>query len=187
MSSPPSRAVGNCWRDSAPHRPRPLRPLVEGVHAREVKAVYDNLGAFAEEHFTVGINDDVAHTAWSTTAVRDRGRGGRRLRVLRLGADAPSGEQDSIKIIGEETAATRRATGLRLEESGSKRCRTCGSGPADSLAYLVRVPASSPVISSRSSSRSNAARGDRGGGVLLNSPFGPTGSGTSCRAGCRRT
>ena len=159
-----------------------------------VKAVFDNLAAAApKNHFTVGINDDVSHTslAYDRTFVTEA-EDVVGCVFYGLGADGTVGaNKNSIKIIGEETAGLRAGLlRLRLEEIRVEdRRRTCGSGRGR---FARRIscsgPASSPATSSSSSSRSTCcARRPTARCSCSTARSGPTGSGTSCRAACRRT
>jgi len=78
-----------------------------------IKAVFDNAGsAQPKNHFTVGINDDVTHASlaydpdWSIEPPDVT-----RALFYGLGSDGTVGaNKNSIKIIGEDTAITPRAT-----------------------------------------------------------------------------
>ena len=89
-------------------RRRPLRPVLEGIHAGDGRRRSSTSSAKPQpkNHFTVGIVDDVTHTS---LAVRRRRSTSSRPRSVRavffgLGADGTVGaNKNSIKIIGEET------------------------------------------------------------------------------------
>ena len=136
---------------------------LEGVHAGDGEAVFDELRE----------RDARATTSRSASSTTSRTRRCPSTRtstssrddVVRavfygLGADGTVGaNKNSIKIIGEETDATRRATSSTTRRSRARsRSRTCASarGPIRS-AYLIRRRASSPATSSRSSSARRAA------------------------------
>jgi len=71
-----------------------------------VKAIYDNLAAFApKDHFTVGINDDVTHTSLELKETVDTSPEGTiRCKFFGLGSDGTVGaNKNSIKIIGDNT------------------------------------------------------------------------------------
>ncbi len=59
-----ARRTGLSNHFRAPRRRGPLRPLLEGVHARDGRAVFAELAKSApKRQFTVGIVDDVTHTS----------------------------------------------------------------------------------------------------------------------------
>jgi pyruvate-ferredoxin/flavodoxin oxidoreductase len=90
----------------AGHRRRPLRPVLQGVHAGDGQGVFDNLAAAEpKNHFTVGIVDDVSHTSLDVDDDFDiAGDDVFRGLFFGLGSDGTVGaNKNSIKIIGEET------------------------------------------------------------------------------------
>ncbi len=89
------------------HR-RPLRPVVEGVHAGDGQGRARRARAESpKNHFTVGIVDDVTHTSLTV----DESRWTEPAEVTRavfygLGSDGTVGaNKNSVKIIGEHTDA----------------------------------------------------------------------------------
>ena len=126
------RRDGHCRSDvrrrsrftAADGRRRTVRPLVEGVHAGDGKAVFDELTSHSRtNHFTVGIDDDVTHTSLTyDTNFSTRGRRRRPAVFYGLGSDGTVGaNKNSIKIIGEETpTTTRRATSSTTRRSPAR-------------------------------------------------------------------
>jgi pyruvate-ferredoxin/flavodoxin oxidoreductase len=93
-----------------------------------VKGVYDELSkAEPKNHFTIGIIDDVTHTSLDYDPPFDRARRTVRALFWGLGSDGTVGaNKNSIKIIGEETTTTRRATSSTTRRSRAHaRSRTC--------------------------------------------------------------
>jgi pyruvate-ferredoxin/flavodoxin oxidoreductase len=85
-----------------------------------VRAVFDNLSKWEpRNHFTVGILDDVTGTSLPYDADFDlEASDVRRCVFVGLGADGTVGaNKNSIKIIGEQTSTTRRATSSTTRRS----------------------------------------------------------------------
>jgi pyruvate-ferredoxin/flavodoxin oxidoreductase len=175
-------------------RRRPLRPLVEGVHAGDgARGLRRTQGAPKRNHFTVGIVDDVTHLslpydARASTSSRDETSCARCSSAS--GADGTVGaNKNSIKIIGEETDSSRRATSSTTRRSRARsRSRTCASARGRSArAYLVTQRQLRRLPPVRFLERYDVLeRAAPGATFLLNSPTRRTRSGTSCRARCRR-
>jgi pyruvate-ferredoxin/flavodoxin oxidoreductase len=171
--------------DGAPF-PRPPRVVGGryGLSSKEftpamIKAVFDELGRPApRNHFTIGIRDDVTHTSldWDpefSTEAPDTVRA----IFYGLGADGTVGaNKNSIKIIGEETAA--HAQGYFVYDS-----KKSGSVTVSHLRFGPR-PIRSPYLISRATfvachqfsflERLDVLRAAEPGAVfLLNSPYGP--------------
>jgi pyruvate-ferredoxin/flavodoxin oxidoreductase len=144
-----------------------------------VKAVYDNLkSARPQEHFTVGINDDISHTSLSydpqfSTEEDDVVRA----MFYGLGADGTVGaNKNSIKIIGENTE--NYAQGYFVYDSKKSGAMTVshlrfGPRPIRST-YLVSqanfVACHQWIFLERYDMLSSVTPG---GVFLLNSPYGP--------------
>jgi pyruvate-ferredoxin/flavodoxin oxidoreductase len=157
-----------------------------------VKAVFDELAKDEpKNHFTVGIRTTSPHSA-STTTRPSRHRAGRRGPgdVLRPRRDGTVGaNKNSIKIIGEDT--DNYAQGYFVYDSKKAGLVTVSHlrfGPEpdpldlpDQQGQLRRLP---PVQLPREVRRAEGAA-QPGATFLLNSPYGPTRSGTRCRARCR--
>jgi pyruvate-ferredoxin/flavodoxin oxidoreductase len=143
-----------------------------------VKAVFDNLAeAVPQNHFTVGINDDVCHTSLTYDS-KFSTEDARTVRALffGLGADGTVGaNKNSIKIIGEDTE--NYAQGYFVYDS-----KKSGSITTSHLRFGPR-----PILSSYLISRANFVachqfgflervdvlkQADTGAVFLLNSPFG---------------
>ncbi|MGQ9490589.1 MAG: pyruvate:ferredoxin (flavodoxin) oxidoreductase [Anaerolineae bacterium] len=144
-----------------------------------VKAVYENMAAAApKNHFTVGINDDVAHTSLAydpdfniepADMVRALFYG--------LGADGTVGaNHNSIRIIGTETP--NNAQGYFVYDSKKSGATTVSHlrfGPRDIHApYLIQkanfVACHQWVFTERFNM---LAKAEPGAVFLLNSPYGP--------------
>jgi pyruvate-ferredoxin/flavodoxin oxidoreductase len=80
-------------------------------------------------HFTVGIVDDVTHLSLDYDRVLDRDPDATRAVFFGLGSDGTVGaNKNSIKIIGENTPCTPRATSSTTRRSPARsRSRTCAS------------------------------------------------------------
>ena len=74
---------------------------VDGIHPAMVRGLR-RTPSTPQNHFTIGIKDDVTHTSLITSRLLHRGLAPF-ASVLRLGADGSRRQQNSIKIIGEET------------------------------------------------------------------------------------
>ena len=159
-----------------------------------VKAVFDELAKRTpQNHFTVGIVDDVTHTSLPCDPTL-RDRAGRRRDARSSTAWAPTARSAPTRTRSRSSArrptATCRATSSTTRRSRAPSpSRTCASGPRPIRSpYLVtNAPASSPATSSSSSTRSTCSSTPRPGRCfLLNAPYAADdASGTSCRAKCR--
>jgi pyruvate-ferredoxin/flavodoxin oxidoreductase len=109
--------------DAARHR-RPLRPVVQGIHAGDGQGVFDELKPSPKNHFTVGIFDDVTHTSLDyDPAFVIEPKNVVRAVFWGLGSDGTVGaNKNSIKIIGEET--DNYAQGYFVYDSKKSGART---------------------------------------------------------------
>ena len=187
-----ARRRGRRRGDHAADRRRPLRPVVEGVHPgdgrRRVRRARARAAAATTSRSasTTTSRTRASPTTRASTSSQPR----RRARVFYgLGADGTVGaNKNTIKIIGEERPATRRATSSTTRRSRARRpSRTCASGRGRS----ARLPRAAgqlrrlPPVRVRSSG-STCWRAAPGATFLLNSPLRRrTRSGTRCRARCR--
>ena len=157
-----------------------------------VKAVFDELAKPApKNHFTVGIMDDVTHLSLPYDADLDiEPEDVRRGVFFGLGADGTVGaNKNSIKIIGEET--DNYAQGYFVYDSKKAGAITISHlrfGPRQiRSSYLVKQAGFVACHQYEFLEKYDVLGYAAPGGVfLLNSPFGPTRSGTSCRARCSR-
>jgi hypothetical protein len=133
---------------------RPLRPVVQGIHARHGQGGLRR----AEEadkpknHFTVGIMDDVTHTslAYDPHFITESDKVVRAM-FYGLGADGTVGaNKNSIKIIGEETDFFAQGYFVYdSKKSGSQTVSHLRFGPDPIRStYLVSRPTSSAATSS---------------------------------------
>ena len=113
---------------------RPLRPLLEGVHARDGRRRLRRAGAraAARRGSPIGITDDVGG---HEPALRPRARHRAAADTVRavffgLGSDGTVGaNKNTIKILGADATCTRRATSSTTRRSPARRpSRTCASG-----------------------------------------------------------
>ena len=142
------------------------------------KAVFDELKKDApQNHFTVGINDDVTHTSLSYDASFST-EGGKTVRALfyGLGSDGTVGaNKNSIKIIGEET--TNHAQGYFVYDSkkaGSVTVSHLRFGP-DPIrsSYLIERASFIGCHQFQFLERMDVlARAESGAIFLLNAPYG---------------
>ena len=142
---------------------RPLRPVVEGVHAGDGQGgLRRDRKPTPKSHFTVGIVDDVTHRRcrWTRRSAPSAETSSRAV-FYGLGADGTVGaNKNSIKIIGEETDLLRAGLlRLRLEEVGRDDHLAPALEPAaDPLGVSRRSRrASSPATSSSSWTRSTCS------------------------------
>jgi pyruvate-ferredoxin/flavodoxin oxidoreductase len=154
-----------------------------------VKAVFDELGQLGRErprtHFTVGIVDDVTHTSLDVDpafvtegpAAGAGQDGAVRALFYGLGSDGTVGaNKNSIKIIGEETAA--HAQGYFVYDS-----KKAGSTTVSHLRFGPRPIRSAYLITSAGfvachqwsllGTFDGLERAEAGATFLLNSPYGP--------------
>ena len=167
-------------RRHAPHRRRPLRPVVEGVHARDGQGgVRQPRGARAEEPLhRRHQRRRVAHQPRLRPARSSpRPRTSSAASSTASARTAPSARtRTRSRSSARRPPATRRATSSTTRRSPDRRrSRTCASGRGRFARRISSsAPASSPATSSSSSSRSRCcARPTDGAVFLLNSPFGP--------------
>ena len=103
-----------------------------------VEGVFDELARERpKRRFTVGIDDDVAHTSLAVRPrPRHRAAGTVRAVFFGLGSDGTVGaNKNSIKIIGEDAGLTPRATSSTTRRSPARGpSRTCASGRSRSEA-----------------------------------------------------
>ena len=150
-------------RPAARHR-RPLRAVVEGVHAGDGQGGLrrDRARTRPKRHFTVGIVDDVTHTSlpWDPS-FRTEAADVSASVFYGLGADGTVGaNKNSIKIIGAGNGSLRAGLlRLRLEEVGrDHRLASAHEHAADPLGVPRRSRrASSPATSSSSWTRSTCS------------------------------
>jgi len=142
---------------------------------RRVKAVLTNWRAGAEEHFTVGIMDDVTHLSLPYNADLDiEPKDVHRGVFFGLGPTARWAEQELDQDHRRRNRQPRAGLlRVRLEEAARSRFRTSASAAQDPLSYLVKQAGSSlPPVRVHGQVR-RAGLCAPGGVFLLNSPFGP--------------
>ena len=173
---------------------RPLRALVQGVHARHGRrrASPSSRSERPQRRFTVGIDDDVCGTSLALRRRRSTSSRPRRVRAVffGLGSDGTVGaNKNTIKILGAEEGL--HAQGYFVydsKKSGSQTVSHLRFGPQPIRApYLVqrrelrRLP---PVRPARPRRRARP-RGARARRCCSTARSRRTRSGTRCRARCR--
>jgi pyruvate-ferredoxin/flavodoxin oxidoreductase len=168
---------------------RPVRTVVEGIHSGHGEGGFRRAAKKSpKNHFTVGIHDDVTHTSLDyDPAFSTEVPGTVRALFYGLGADGTVGaNKNSIKIIGEET--DNFAQGYFVYDS-----KKSGAMTTSHLRFGPRPLHSSYLITNASFvachqfsflERFDVLKAaEPGATFLLNSTFGRTMFGTTCRAG----
>ena len=172
---------------------RPLRPVLEGVHAVDGQAGLRRARARRARSGTSpsGIYDDVTHLSLPIDAEfrRPRPAGEVQAVFFGLGSDGTVGaNKASVKIIGEGTDLYAQGYFVYdSKKSGRPPSRTCASGRSRSAStYLIdarRLRRLPPVRAAREGegARVRQARAPRSSSTRRTAR---TRSGTTCRAGC---
>ena len=159
-----------------------------------VKAIFDELAAATPRSgFTIGIDDDVTHTSLAyDPSFSTEDQSTVRAIFYGLGADGTVGaNKNSIKIIGEETdnyaqgyfVYDSKKSGLGDHLAPALRAATDPRRVSHQPGHVRRV---SPVLLPRAPGRAREPRSPAPSSCST-ARTGPTRSGTSCPAPCRRT
>ena len=185
---------GTVPRAHAARDRRPLRPVVEGIHAGDGAAPSSTSspGRAPKRHFTVGIVDDVTHLAALRPRLRHRARR-RRARACSA-ASAPTAPSAPTRTRSRSSArrptASRRATSSTTRRSRARSpSRTCASARGRSARRTsIRRAGFVAVHQWDFFERYDVlGRGGAGRDAAAQLRRCPTpSSGTRCRARCRR-
>ena len=167
------RSRGRRRAAHAPRLRRPIRPVVQGVHAAMVAGVFAELANDKpRRRFTIGIDDDVSGSSLSYDPAFDiEAPDTVRAVFYGLGSDGTVGaNKNTIKILGSEPEL--HAQGYFVydsKKSGSQTVSHLRFGPRPIRAAVpgVQRRASSAATSSACSIRSTCSAGPRRGATLL--------------------